>query len=544
MEDREDLKSILPYLPLSLCSSSLFWPNQVVETLTSLSRGPSHSGVTSGYKLFQVISDLRRAISLTLPFDILDFSAADGYALLFDEAEKWMGQVIPAMADLLLRLPSLLEAHYRNTDVLTGLRLLESQNSGIVFLSQELIGAFLGCSFFCLFPISDRFDKQLQMINFDHLFANLSSSYRENLENKVKCIMHYFERICSSMPTGMVSFERKVLPLEPNPGVCYPEIDDWRNSRLPLCKFQAYHSGLIEDQSHGALEVDFANEYLGGGALRRGCVQEEIRFMINPELIIGMLFLPRMADNEAIEVVGAERFSDYTGYASTFRFSGDYVDKKDLDVMGRIKTRIIAIDALCFPGTRQFRHECLLREVNKAFCGFKDGFNYQQYQRHCQEDRVCTPSLHKDVDGSNVGTSSDVQMDEASRIPSVFSQERSKDSKASADGIKGNQYLESDEPIGIATGNWGCGAFGGDPELKVAIQWLAASQAKRPFILYHTFGLRELKNINQVCTWIHSNGWTVGELWGVVVDYSSKRLNGKTKDGFFSWLLPSLPSNA
>lgn len=42
-------------------------------------------------------------------------------------------------------------------------------------------------------------------------------------------------------------------------------------------------------------------------------VQEEIRFMINPELIIGMLFLPSMDVNEAIEIVGTERFSNYTG---------------------------------------------------------------------------------------------------------------------------------------------------------------------------------------------------------------------------------------
>lgn len=35
--------------------------------------------------------------------------------------------------------------------------------------------------------------------------------------------------------------------------------------------------------------------------------------MINPELILGMLFLPAMAKNEAIEIVGAERFSNYTG---------------------------------------------------------------------------------------------------------------------------------------------------------------------------------------------------------------------------------------
>jgi poly(ADP-ribose) glycohydrolase len=42
-------------------------------------------------------------------------------------------------------------------------------------------------------------------------------------------------------------------------------------------------------------------------------VQEEIRFMINPELIVGMLFRASMGDKEAIEIVGAERFSQYMG---------------------------------------------------------------------------------------------------------------------------------------------------------------------------------------------------------------------------------------
>lgn len=71
--------------------------------------------------------------------------------------------------------------------------------------------------------------------------------------------------------------------------------------------------------------------------------------MINPELIAGMLFLPSMTDNEAIEIVGAERFSNYAGYASSFRYSGDNVDKRNLDSMGRRRTRIIAIDALYNP---------------------------------------------------------------------------------------------------------------------------------------------------------------------------------------------------
>lgn len=42
-------------------------------------------------------------------------------------------------------------------------------------------------------------------------------------------------------------------------------------------------------------------------------MQEEIRFMLCPELLAGMLFLPALDDNEAIEVVGPERYSRYTG---------------------------------------------------------------------------------------------------------------------------------------------------------------------------------------------------------------------------------------
>lgn len=38
------------------------------------------------------------------------------------------------------------------------------------------------------------------------------------------------------------------------------------------------------------------------------------------------------------------------------------------------------------------------------------------------------------------------------------------------------ERLDHKDDTGIATGNWGCGAFGGDPQVKSIIQWLAASQ--------------------------------------------------------------------
>lgn len=41
--------------------------------------------------------------------------------------------------------------------------------------------------------------------------------------------------------------------------------------------------------------------------------------------------------------------------------------------------------------------------------------------------------------------------------------------------------------MGIATGNWGCGAFGGDVELKTLLQWIAASQVYFWTVLHFFF---------------------------------------------------------
>ncbi|XLR38038.1 hypothetical protein S83_022698 [Arachis hypogaea] len=353
--------------------------------------------------------------------------------------------------------------------------------------------------------------------------GSLYEDYSQKQESKIRCIIHYFQRISSDMPKGVVSFERKVLPFEGDADlISYPKSNFWSTSAIPLCKFEVHTSGHIEDQSGEAVEVDFANKYLGGGALGRGCVQEEIRFMVSPELIAGMLFLTAMEENEAIDIVGVERFSSYTGYASSFRFSGDYVDERDVDNLGRRKTRIVAIDALCSPGMRQYREKFVLREINKAFCGFLYQFKYQKYQKILQEN----------------GWSSE-QFDASTLTHMETSEEEI--SNHEFEKFQNNyQRMEQGNNIGVATGNWGCGAFGGDPELKAIIQWLAASQALRPFIAYYTFGLEALQNLDEVASWILSQRWTVGDLWNMLIEYSTKRSKGETTVGFLRWLLPSL----
>lgn len=48
-------------------------------------------------------------------------------------------------------------------------------------------------------------------------------------------------------------------------------------------------------------------------------------------------------------IIGAERYSAYTGYSQTFAFKEDFVDERKLDVANNCKaTVIVAIDALFF----------------------------------------------------------------------------------------------------------------------------------------------------------------------------------------------------
>ena len=64
-------------------------------------------------------------------------------------------------------------------------------------------------------------------------------------------------------------------------------------------------------------------------------------------------------------------------------------------------------------------------------------------------------------------------------------------------GFKTVFYDEKEEieEKSIATGNWGCGAFGGDYELKFLQQWIAASFAGIKRLDYYTFNNKNMKYI-------------------------------------------------
>ncbi|KAJ8971140.1 hypothetical protein NQ314_000872 [Rhamnusium bicolor] len=67
----------------------------------------------------------------------------------------------------------------------------------------------------------------------------------------------------------------------------------------------------------------------------------------------------------------------------------------------------------------------------------------------------------------------------------------------------------------VSTGNWGCGSSRkGDVQLKVIIQWLAASVAGVPSLIYYTYGHQQLVKLDTVCRILVDRKWTVKDLAG------------------------------
>eukprot|EP00965_Chrysotila_dentata_P092341 3047807-Pleurochrysis_carterae.AAC.1 len=114
---------------------------------------------------------------------------------------------------------------------------------------------------------------------------------------KWRCFLCYFSTLAHRLaatpadPANArhVHFERLVADTS--------ELDfsTWASDESPLCAVDARPDGLIEEAGAGALQLDFANKMVGGGVLRNGCVQEEIRFLISPELVVARLLAEKVS---------------------------------------------------------------------------------------------------------------------------------------------------------------------------------------------------------------------------------------------------------
>ena len=252
----------------------------------------------------------------------------------------------------------------------------------------------------------------------------------------------------------------------------------WEHSMERFSKFHMTSEGTIEDSGHGMLQVDFANKYIGGGVLTQGCVQEEIRFLISLELLVSRLFTEELDDNECLLITGAEQYSAYRGYAATFEWAGDYIDSTVRDEWSRREIQLVAIDALVFGGKT---------------AQFKPGLMCRELNKaYC--------------------------------------------------GFMSDECTHCGQLSAVATGNWGCGAFGGEPRLKALLQWMAASVAKRDMV-YFTFDKKELiDDLTGIYNVVVSCDVTVGQMWKCLVDYHTTVIKQKKNIQLVEYLKAGLTS--
>nr|CCC93125.1 putative poly(ADP-ribose) glycohydrolase [Trypanosoma congolense IL3000] len=358
--------------------------------------------------------------------------------------------------------------------------------TGLLLLTHAEVVTLLVCGFFSLFPGRSHANikatsvkaRKLQPFNFAHLFCLETTERFESQCAKVQCLMQYFI-YCSHHTTV-------VWPCVEIYRVCRTHFPVFECSQLPMQAAVISEDARIEE-CFGTLQVDFANRFIGGGVLSAGCLQEEIRFVTCPELLVSLLLCEVLLDNEVVFVSGAGAYSATGGYAKTFHFVGpqspdtvstvgskdvikfheehaSFVERFPVAVAGALQSCpcfvrnscVVAMDAMnfCVDPESQYLKKFVRREVEKAFTAFKGA--------------------------------------RGSALPLVHS------------GL-------------IATGNWGCGAFHGDRELKLLLQWCAASQAGRPLI-YSAFGDVNLcHNFRRVYEKLKREAWAVGDVFTMIL---------------------------
>lgn len=391
----------------------------------------------------------------------LDFSSLREYFKLLTRAEQKMhfDILIPKMQILVKDTPSLIPP----------LPLLTKTKNFSITLSQYQVASLLANGFFCTFPVQSNIDHKNSFpnFNFNQLFSYATTKIK--LE-KLRCIFNYFQKILlnNTKPENLITYTRRCIHQN--------DLPFWSSKNIKFSKLTVYAKGYIED-CKGSLQVDFANAFVGGGVLNTGSVQEEIKFLTCPELILSRLFTERLENNEVLIVTGYERFSNYTGYAREFKYAGNFNDDTEIEMTEygpRRLSYMVAMNAIKFHDPKlQYIKSNINRELNKAYIGFR-------------------------TDAERLG-----------------------------------------EPVPVTTGNWGCGAYKGDHYLKCLIQLMAASACNRD-IIYFTFGDEKLcKEITEMYKFITDKNINVDDLYKKILNYNNS-IKRNNSINLFAYLYNSM----
>jgi len=258
-------------------------------------------------------------------------------------------------------------------------------------------------------------------------------------------------------------------------------IEGWYASKSALQAVQVSSDAIVERP--GSLQVDFANEYMGGNVLIGGAAQEEILFATRPEALVAILLVEKLRADEAVVMVGLQTFAAHSGYSPTFRCEGPGTPlPADAEMAGChvADTQLVAMDAL---------------EVYR----YIDSLEHSAAKPLGPEVQYSMPALLRELNKAHAGFCA---------MPAP-----------------GFEILADRRDID--SGNWGCGASGGDAQLKFLLQWAVASQTGRE-MCFHAMQEaspgRPLEQADDVVEMVRSKISTVGGLLQLLSEYEHKGL--------------------
>eukprot|EP00927_Polykrikos_kofoidii_P031801 TRINITY_DN27264_c0_g1_i1.p1 TRINITY_DN27264_c0_g1~~TRINITY_DN27264_c0_g1_i1.p1 ORF type:complete len:632 (-),score=110.43 TRINITY_DN27264_c0_g1_i1:483-2330(-) len=214
--------------------------------------------------------------------------------------------------------------------------------------------------------------------------------------------------------------------------------------------------GNIEDCTEADVQAEFANAFVGGGVLTGDYAMEELLFLKKPELMVAMALQNRMSDTEVISVSGALQYSLIKSYGRDFEFGGTQ------------------------PAFVASSQSDLLEEQTVG--------------------RKTAPAKVVAIDAIRGGG------------PAMTESALLRDMNKARIAFHGARE--------VATGHWGCGAFGNHHDLMFLKQWLAASEAGVMKLHYYDFAIDGKKHQSHSIAGLVNRlkHMTVGDLWRFLLE--------------------------
>jgi uridine kinase len=288
-------------------------------------------------------------------------------------------------------------------------------------LSKPQCTAIVAAAFLGLLP---KFDDAQDDFHYLRMHStNRTDSRFDACVAKIVMVLDYFRQRLESEKMGAtnehpVTFLRVARKPNDDAKSILQAFDNPKNRSMSLgagLVLEAPGRSIDDERGGWNIRVDFANKFVGGGFASHGAVQEEILFSKCPEMGCARFLMPEhLEEYEAAFILGAEQFTTTLPgtYDKTLKFGAPFAHREPLKesivaVVDAQEFRAESTDGAYKPH-RQYAHRAILRELVKLLASFE------------------LTALR--------------------------------------------QEASITEKLSICTGNWGCGVFGGDIELKFLLQ--------------------------------------------------------------------------